>query len=497
MEIKKLNSEEIKKLINNKTSRIGLAANDHVWFFNIYFGHYITYEAAGFHRKMFSLTEDENITTLGVIAFRGSAKSTIFTLSYPIWAILGKQQKKFVVILGETQRQAKQDLVNIKKELESNNLLKTDLGPFKEVEDEWGSYSLVIPKYNARITAASMEQTIRGMRHNQYRPDLIIADDIEDLNNVKTKEGRDKVYEWVTGEIVPAGDHNTRIIFIGNLLHRDSLLMRIKDKIQNKELDGYFIEIPLIDGKDNITWPGKFPDMKSVEKEKRKVGNEIAWQREYMLNIVSDEGRVIHPEWIHYYDNIRENPKNLRFILTGVDPAISKKESADYTALVSAKVYGYEENMRVYILPNPINKRMDFPETVSQLKQLFKTLKSRILVESVSYQKSLSEQLTKDGIPAEDVSINGQDKRARLAMISHLIQSGKILFPRHGAEELISQMVNFGIEKHDDLADALTLLAFKAIEESEEPDTPEIFSIAYKPQGMNRGLSDDDYDDDL
>jgi len=30
------------------------------------------------------------------------------------------------------------------------------------------------------------------MKHMQYRPDLIICDDIEDLQSVKTKEGRDK-----------------------------------------------------------------------------------------------------------------------------------------------------------------------------------------------------------------------------------------------------------------------------------------------------------------
>lgn len=365
MDIRKLNSKEMKEIINNKFLRIGLTRESHVWFFNVYFGHYITYKAADFHRDMFNLTEDERITTLGIIAFRGSAKSTIFTLSYPVWAILGKQQKKFVIILGETQRQAKQHLVNIKKELESNELLRSDLGPFKEIEDEWGAYSLVIPKYNARITAASMEQTIRGMRHNQYRPDLIICDDIEDLNNVRTKEGRDKVYNWITGEIVPAGDHNTRIIFIGNLLHEDSLLMRIKEKIDSKELDGKFYMIPLIDENKIITWPGKFPDMNSIEKEKKKIGDEIAWQREYLLRIVSDEGRIIHPEWIHYYDNIPDfKSEDFRYSATGIDPAILQKTSADYTAMVSAHVFGYDENLKIFIAPNPANKRMTLKETL-------------------------------------------------------------------------------------------------------------------------------------
>ena len=72
-------------------------------------------------------------------------------------------------------------MVNLKRELEDNDLLKNDLGPFQEESDEWGSISLVFSNMNARITVASSEQSIRGMRHGQHRPDLIIGDDVEDM----------------------------------------------------------------------------------------------------------------------------------------------------------------------------------------------------------------------------------------------------------------------------------------------------------------------------
>src|SRR4029077_1827283 len=102
---------------------------------------------------------------------------------------------------------------------------------FQEENDEWGSVSLVFSKLNARITAASSEQSIRGLRHNQHRPDLIVGDDLEDMASVKTKEGRQKTYQWFTGEAIPAGDKNTRTIIVGNLLHEDSLLMHLKRNI--------------------------------------------------------------------------------------------------------------------------------------------------------------------------------------------------------------------------------------------------------------------------
>ncbi len=173
-------------ILKNQAFRTELAKKSHQYFFAIYFSRYMKYKSALFQQEIFSLTENEKIKNLVIASFRGSAKSTIVTLSYAIWAILGKQQKKFVLIAGQTQQQARQHLKNLKDELEQNELLRNDLGPFKEEEDEWRSYSLVLPKYNARITAVSVDQSIRGIRNKQYRPDLLIGDDIEDLASVKT-----------------------------------------------------------------------------------------------------------------------------------------------------------------------------------------------------------------------------------------------------------------------------------------------------------------------
>jgi phage terminase large subunit-like protein len=48
--------------------------------------------------------------------------------------------------------------------------------------------------------------------------------------------------------------------------------------------------------------------------------------------------------------------------------------------------------------------------------------------------------------------------------VSHLIQSGQVLFPRLGAENLILQLTGFGKESHDDLADAFAILMLKTAE---------------------------------
>ena len=464
-----LTSSLTNKMMKDRTVRTSITKDSFVYFFHFYYAHYVKYPTADFQKEIMHHLEKSATENLYVVAFRGSGKSTIITTAYPLWAILGKQQKKFCMIFTQTQVQAKQHMMNIRAELESNDLLKKDLGPFREESDEWGSHSLVFKKHGARITVASAEQSIRGTRHNEHRPDLFICDDVEDVQSTKTREGRTKTYNWLRGEVIPAGDRDTRLIIVGNLLHEDSLLMRIRDEVNQGKADGVFKSYPLLDSKDNCLWPGKYPDEESLKKEKKSVASDVSWQREYLLRIIPDDDQVIYPEWIQHYDELPpKEHAGYRATYAGVDLAISTKDSADDTAVVFAHIYSRAEHLRIYILPNPIVKKITFPEQVDLMKDITKTHLSgeqdKLFVESVAYQEALPQMLEHQGIDAEAIKPRG-DKRTRLALISTAIKSGIIKFPHKGCERLIEQLVGFGVEKHDDLADAFSLLINAAMDE--------------------------------
>ncbi len=480
------------RISKDRTVRRTIARESHLMFFYVYFPHYVTYEIAEFQKDIFRITEDAGNKLAVIVAFRGSGKSTLVTFSYSLWAMLGVQRKKFVLIICQTQTQAKQHLINLKRELESNSLLRNDLGPFQEESGEWGASALVFPQLKAKIMAVSAEQSIRGLRHNQHRPDLIICDDLEDMASVKTYENRQKMYNWFSGEVMPLGDRNTRCVVVGNLLHDDSLVMHLKNDIDENQRDGIFKSYPLIDNNGKTLWPGKYPTDADIAEEKRKSGNEYAWQREYLLHIVPDEDQVIQREWIQYYDTITHNKDQFHGVFMGVDLAISQKETADYTAMVSAVMATSREGgLCVYILPNIINRRMNFPQTIEQIKAVYNANKTlhitHILVEDVGYQKAVIDQLGHDSYHAEGVKVSS-DKRSRLITISDMIKRGKIKFPKQGAEALIRQIVGFGVEKHDDLVDAFTIVAHKSV----ELDRPWP-GILWIPLGSKR---DDYYDDD-
>lgn len=464
---KQISPELLSRILADPKVMIALVRRSFLHFFYIFFGPYIQYPIAPFHHDMFRYAEDESIKRILLIAFRGSAKSTIYNTALALWAITGKLKKKHVAIASHTQQRAYDHSANIAREVEQNDLLRKYLGPFEEEQGRWSVPVRVIPRYDARISFVSVEEGIRGLREGPNRPDLIIVDDIEDQNSTKTKEGRDKVFQWLTGELIPAGDVNTKVVFIGNFLHEDSALMRIMKLMQEEKMEGKFMRIPIIDDEGNITWPGKFSSPEAIEAFRRSIGNEQMWQLEFMLKYIPDSDQLVRPEDIHYYDakpqtgywvdgklvNIMKGPKG-----TGVDLAISQRESADYTAMVTGEVLFLDQVPKLYIEPNPFKERIGFHETSEHAKAIQRTNGvHEFFVENVAYQKAAIEEFERNFLPVIPMQAL-QDKRARLSVAATYIKNGTVLFPKKGCEELISQLIYFGQETHDDLVDALVYL---------------------------------------
>ena len=281
------------------------------WFLEIFFSHYLEYQLAPFHEEMIHLAESDELETVVVMAFRGSGKSTILNAGYALWSILGRQRKKCVLIISHTQAQAKNHFANIKQELETNKLLANDLGPFRPDEDGWGTHSLELPDLGAKIISISRGQNIRGIRYNQYRPDLVILDDVEDTA-AQTDAERLEHFRWYMDEVVPTGTKGTKFIVLGNLIHRKSLLMQLRKRIADGGLPrGIFRAYPLVDHEERRLWPQKFPTRSSIQELQDKLPMQT-WDREYMLSIIPrpviDIGLIDFSDLCHNDDPFDEIP---------------------------------------------------------------------------------------------------------------------------------------------------------------------------------------------
>lgn len=439
---------------------------DTALFLPCYLPHYALLTSAPFHYELAQVLDSPDADLIEVIGFRDSAKSTYATLAFPVRAAITGAYK-FIVIINDTTEQVGITMDNIRHELENNAYIKQDFPHLKTVKS-WSKFNIVLSN-GVRLIGRSRGQNIRGIRHRQYRPDLIIVDDPENLKQVKKKANRDATEAWFNAEVLPAKSaFGAKLVVIGNMLHNDGFISRL-----SKNPLFSVVRIPCVDESTKLPlWLSKYPTPAHVKRKKTEVGN-TAWTREYMLKAVVSEDQPIRDTDIQRYPNklltmLDDYGNKVIKILDageGMDLAISEKESADNTAIVGGykvKITFTElkgDKPRILILPYPVNKRMDFDTTQKKAVDINKTLPhgAKWYIEDVGYQKAALQNLKKKGLsvfPMRPI----QDKRARLESVAPFVKDGTVLFAEQGCEELIEQIVNFGSEEHDDLVDAFVYL---------------------------------------
>jgi hypothetical protein len=192
------------------------------------------------------------------------------------------------------------------------------------------------------------------MKHRQQRPSLVVAD-VQNLDWVRTQGNRDNSDRWFRGNVLLSVDGESgRVVVIGDWLHTDGLMARLKNT-------GIFkvLEFPLSREGDGAelergAWRAEYPTQEAIDRRRDELGD-IGFRREMLLQVVPEEGQDVLPTDISYYDDPPFDDGN--HLAHGVDLAISAKESADYTAIVSGEVTWPGGNGEIYIQPNPIRCR--------------------------------------------------------------------------------------------------------------------------------------------
>ena len=145
-----------------------------------------------------------------VEAPRGHAKSTNFTFKDSIHSAV-YAYKHYEIILSDSSEQAEGFLSDIKTELEENAALREDFGEL--VGRVWKA-SVILLSNGVKIEALGAGKKIRGRRHKQWRPDLILCDDLENDENPGAAEE-------APGLVLQGGLEGGRYLH-GHRLHRDA-----------------------------------------------------------------------------------------------------------------------------------------------------------------------------------------------------------------------------------------------------------------------------------
>ena len=426
-----------------------------------------------FHAEVYANLADDEKRRVLIAAPRGTAKSTVTTLIYPLWRVAFKRSDEdlFIVIVSESQAQSINFLSRIKYHL-------THSGKFKEVFGDMGpntarrwTHTDVVLNNGTRIIAVGTGQRVRGFIEGDTRPNLIIVDDFESELNAYTPEARAKNRKWITEAVIPSLSDEGKIAMIGTVISEDCFLYWAKESSAWNVL-----WYSIWNDKEESIWPERFPKERilSIKDEFSSVGNINGFYQEYMNIAQSPEDAPFQPDWIklHSYEYKKIDGQNALIkneglenekikpveIYTGVDPASSLSARADFFVIATIAIDNDNNKYVIDIYRDKISPAKQ-PQKIIDVYKKFKP--RRVKVETVGYQEALRTAV-RELMREEEIYIPGLEsgvkprnsKSERLLSLVPLFAKGTFYFkPEHMIAQ--QEFLSYPKGKHDDIMDAI------------------------------------------
>lgn len=415
---------------------------------------YFPLETPPFHKEILDLISDKNNRRIGVIAPRGHAKSTTVDMTYPLWAGCFEQEE-FIVIISDTYTQAAEFINALKDEFENNPKIKWLFGNMKG--DDWQDGEFVLSN-GIKYAAKGSGMKIRGIRHRHTRPTLMIFDDIENDENIKSAEQRQKLYHWFTKAAIPALARGGRAVVIGTILHFDSLVnkvMKQQDVFKSWQTRVFYAITTEEDGTERALWPEhrsleKLRAMRDDPGDQDFIGS-ITFAQEYQHKPFSEEDAIIQPDWIKECEPSQVPDKHTRLarVLT-IDPAASERQTADFTAMIVADLYT-DGNVYIRAIRNQRTSPSVTADTIRELDEIYKP-------QVIGIEKGALGLVFRDlleGLPVIGLEPD-KDKVRRLLAVSRFFEAGRVYTVKNiqNGQAFREQLIEFPKGTHDDMVDA-------------------------------------------
>ena len=290
----------------------------------VFFSHRHAYPMAPFHRALVAdfWGSDRYYIDFG---FRECGKTTLVEEAITIAACEGEFRN--CVIVGAKESLAAELLTTIKVELEQNEGLVAVYGEMRG--STWATTRITLAGGGC-IQAIGRDQSLRGTKYLDWRPDLVIINDFEDEDAVLTPEGRRASVRWVLKVLLPACDRRKRKVRIYDTVRDpDSVPMQL----HRSGWPARFIPVSYLDeaGEEQPSWPGH-PTMTRewLENERslyQRLGEADIWEREYMCSPAS------HAERVFLAEHFRVEPVELSWqaVYAMIDPARTVRRTSATT----------------------------------------------------------------------------------------------------------------------------------------------------------------------
>ncbi len=438
-----------------------------------FFGHYFfpktsRQDSAPFHDSIWTLLDDPLARQISIQVFRGGAKTSILRMFVARRIAYGLSNT--ILYLGKSEGHATRSVEWLKRHIEFNPIFRQAFQI--EKGQPWSSTEIDIRHkafdYPIRILGMGIEGSVRGINIDDYRPDLIILDDVIDETNAHTVEARTKMNERIFGAVAESLAPETENPHAKLVMLQTPIDSSDASEITQRDPAWHSIRISCFNANGGSAWPARWTTQTLLkDKESAARRNMLSvWLREKECTVTADEAFYFRWENVSLWDLL---PEGKLVTAIGIDPsppkdeAPEKKKRKDPDPEVVSVVGIWPGTSKRYVLeyvvitdPNPEKTWMEF-------RRLARKWKVRgVGIESVAYQATLKwyferrMRQTQFYMPVHKLDDKREKtKRIRQRFTDLSVESDLYVHP--SMHEFKTQFENYPAVTYDDVLDSIDI----------------------------------------
>ncbi len=428
------------------------------------------------HRDAWALYASDHPQVM-CIAPREHAKSTALTMDYILAEALFRTSD-YIILIGSTEEGAVEQLGNISEELHENEDLRREFGVKGFPSDS--KQDLIVEMkdgYKFRILCRGAEQRIRGRLWKGKRPNLLVADDMEDDEQVENPDRRAKFRRWFFRAAKQAVGRWGKTRVHGTILHEDSLLSRLR---RNKTWKHQFYKAHEgFDDFSNILWPEQWPEerLKARRQEFIEDGDSAGYAQEFLNDPLDHSDAFLKRD--DFLAMKEEDYDAEKIICAAADFAVSRADKANRTSFT---VGGKDVSNLLHFIDQRVG-RWDPVEWIDEMFSIQQRYKPEVFwVEDGVIWKALKTTIYRE-MQVRDITINFEailpvkDKGTRGRSLQRRMRAGQCRFDKNaewypGMEQELLRFTGTAAATLDDQFDSAALLSrgFDSFQHLEKED---------------------------
>jgi len=407
--------------------------------------------------------------TKSIECYRGAAKSTLVNLKYMLYlAYKGETPEgnpvRYVYLASASIDLIKGHLETIVENIDDNPKLSAIFTIKKRRMDEYPRLDIMNNATGKMfiVEGKSPTQKIRGKKAGKgFRADMLVMDDVESKESVKTAETRKAMNKWLTEDIYPSLKKTAgrEIIIIGTPLHSDSIL---SNNTKDSGTTSVIVKAcknfsPLkLPKREECAWLDMYPPETIMQDYEffKKNQNVLGFWQEIMMQLKSDDALLFDTGKIQWY-HPREMPDDIE-IFVSLDASTGRSHSDDGVFTI----VGVRPNGIWYVL-NIIKGKFDIIALIDNIFKYCEFYSGNLVIEEGiifnMLEPLIERKMIETGVSFEILTVKrntvlatgrsgkGNGKLNVFKMLVPRVMSGRLYLPSHkeaqdGVGELLRQM---------------------------------------------------------